>query len=63
MRTVGWIGLGIMGRPMAGHLIDAGYDLLFHDKFPISADLASRGKIVASPREIAEQSDRSDNGS
>ena len=25
METIGFIGLGIMGAPMAGHLLDAGY--------------------------------------
>jgi 3-hydroxyisobutyrate dehydrogenase-like beta-hydroxyacid dehydrogenase len=27
MAKVGFIGLGVMGRPMAGHLIDAGHEL------------------------------------
>jgi 2-hydroxy-3-oxopropionate reductase len=30
-KTIGFIGLGIMGMPMAKHLIDAGYALLVHD--------------------------------
>ena len=25
--TVGWVGLGKMGVPMAGHLLDAGFSL------------------------------------
>jgi 3-hydroxyisobutyrate dehydrogenase-like beta-hydroxyacid dehydrogenase len=28
---VGFIGLGIMGRPMAGHLAKAGHELYVHD--------------------------------
>ena len=24
---IGWIGIGIMGNPMCGHIMDAGYDL------------------------------------
>ena len=24
--SIGWIGTGVMGAPMAGHLLDAGYD-------------------------------------
>src|SRR3982074_613217 len=31
MMDVGFIGLGTMGRPMAGHLQAAGYGLFFHD--------------------------------
>ena len=27
MAKVGFIGLGVMGRPMAGHLLDAGHEL------------------------------------
>ena len=29
---IGFIGLGIMGKPMAGHLIDAGYELVVHNR-------------------------------
>ena len=32
---VGFIGLGIMGRPMAGHLIDAGHELFLYDVKPV----------------------------
>ena len=28
METIGFIGLGIMGAPMAGHLLDAGYGVV-----------------------------------
>ena len=27
-RTIGWIGTGVMGRSMARHLIDAGFEVL-----------------------------------
>ena len=27
MKKIGFIGLGIMGLPMAGHLMDAGYEM------------------------------------
>jgi 2-hydroxy-3-oxopropionate reductase len=30
-RKIGFIGLGIMGRPMAKHLLAAGYELVVHD--------------------------------
>ena len=44
MQTIGFIGLGIMGAPMAGHLIDAGYPVVTsgHRK-PPPAELVSKG--------------------
>jgi 3-hydroxyisobutyrate dehydrogenase len=30
--TVGFIGLGIMGRPMARHILQAGYPLVVHSR-------------------------------
>lgn len=32
--TIGFIGLGIMGKPMAIHLMDAGYSLVVYDTYP-----------------------------
>ena len=42
METIGFIGLGIMGAPMAGHLLDAGYNVVTssHRK-PPPADLGA----------------------
>jgi len=56
---VGFIGLGIMGRPMAKNLLDAGYDLVVYNRTREKAEeLASEGTTVAgSPKEVAEQSD------
>jgi 2-hydroxy-3-oxopropionate reductase len=56
---VGFIGLGIMGRPMAKNLIEAGYDLDVYNRTREKAEeLASEGATVAgSPKEVAEQSD------
>jgi 2-hydroxy-3-oxopropionate reductase len=56
---VGFIGLGIMGKPMAKNLIDAGYDLVVYNRTREKADeLASEGATVAgSPKEVAENSD------
>ncbi|CAO3435097.1 2-hydroxy-3-oxopropionate reductase [Azospirillum doebereinerae] len=42
---VGFIGLGIMGTPMAGHLLDAGHTLYVHDIKPVSAELTAKGAI------------------
>ena len=56
---IGFIGLGIMGKPMAGHLIDAGYDLVVHNRNRDAVDeLVGKGAIEAhSGKEVAEQSD------
>ena len=44
MTTIAFIGLGIMGRPMATHLVAAGYDVVGRDFNPASVDyLVSKG--------------------
>ncbi|MEZ5115352.1 MAG: NAD(P)-dependent oxidoreductase [Candidatus Nanopelagicales bacterium] len=46
--TVGWIGLGNMGAPLAGRLVDAGYDVTVWNRTASKADpLAERGAQVA----------------
>ena len=56
---VGFIGLGIMGKPMAKNLLEAGYDLVVYNRTREKAEeLASDGAAVAdSPKEVAERSD------
>lgn len=56
---VGFIGLGIMGGPMARNLVKAGYELVLYNRTREKAeDLAGDGAAVAeSPKEAAEQSD------
>ncbi|GHC29373.1 2-hydroxy-3-oxopropionate reductase [Aidingimonas halophila] len=59
MSKIGFIGLGIMGRPMAGHLLDAGHDVttVEHRK-PLPQELADKGaQVVASPKAVAEVSE------
>lgn len=54
---VGFIGLGIMGKPMAKNLIKAGYDLVVYDiaEEPV-AELAALGAAAAkNSREVAEE--------
>ena len=34
MSKIGFIGLGIMGTPMAGHLLRGGHELYLHDVKP-----------------------------
>lgn len=57
--VIGFIGLGIMGRPMAGHLLKAGYNLVVLDKntIPVKELVDLGAKSAASPKEVAEQSD------
>src|SRR4030081_1663080 len=43
MMDVGFIGLGTMGRPMAGHLQAAGYRLFVHDVGPSAPEVAAAG--------------------
>jgi 2-hydroxy-3-oxopropionate reductase len=57
MAKVGFIGLGIMGKPMAGHLIDAGHELSLFSLPSVPADLAARGKVCASAKEVAQNAD------
>ncbi len=56
---VGFVGLGIMGKPMARNLMGAGYDLTVHNRSRGPVDeLASEGASAAgSPREVAQNSD------
>jgi len=56
---VGFIGLGIMGRPMAGHLIAAGHELYVHDFDAASvADIVSDGATACdSNRAVAVAAD------
>ena len=55
--TIGFIGLGIMGRPMAAHLAAAGYPLVVHSRSPQPvAELVAQGAQAApSPRRVAAQ--------
>ena len=54
---VGFIGLGIMGRPMAENLIAAGYDLVAYNRTREKAEELEGATVAKSPKEVAEQSD------
>jgi len=56
---IGFIGLGIMGKPMTKNLINAGYDLtIFNRSKKAITELVQLGAIaVQSPRDVAEKSD------
>jgi len=52
---IGFIGLGIMGKPMAAHLLDGGHELWGYDLSPVTKDLLDKGaKQAASPKAVAE---------
>jgi 2-hydroxy-3-oxopropionate reductase len=58
MSKVGFIGLGIMGAPMAAHILKGGHQLYAHDHKPLPADLAGQGAVAcASGKEVAQQAD------
>ncbi len=58
MSKVGFVGLGIMGAPMAGHLLAAGHQLFAHDLRPVPQPLLDAGaRACASGREVAQSAD------
>ncbi|MEZ0213584.1 MAG: 2-hydroxy-3-oxopropionate reductase [Xanthobacteraceae bacterium] len=58
MAKIGFVGLGIMGAPMAGHLIDAGHTLYLYDVKPVPAELTAKGgTALASGKEVAQAAD------
>ena len=58
MAKIGFIGLGIMGKPMAGHLIKGGHTLFLQTRSGVTEDMKARGGIVcATPKEVAQRAD------
>ncbi|HTU86097.1 MAG TPA: 2-hydroxy-3-oxopropionate reductase [Solirubrobacteraceae bacterium] len=58
--VVGFIGLGIMGGPMALNLARAGYPLVLHNRTRAKVDefvAEAGGEAAATPREVAEQAE------
>jgi 2-hydroxy-3-oxopropionate reductase len=55
--TVGFIGLGVMGRPMAKHILAKGFPLVVHNRSRAAVDeLVNAGaKAAATPAEVARQ--------
>ncbi|QQM29815.1 2-hydroxy-3-oxopropionate reductase [Martelella lutilitoris] len=55
---IGFIGLGLMGRPMAAHLIDAGHALYINRVKPVSEFLVEKGATACdTPKAVAEAAD------
>jgi 2-hydroxy-3-oxopropionate reductase len=58
MSKLGFIGLGIMGKPMALNLIKGGHTLFLNSRSGVPAELtAAGGTACASAREVAQKSD------
>lgn len=58
MKKVGFIGLGIMGKPMAINLMDAGYSLIVLDTNKAAGDLTHKGaEAFPTCKEVAANSD------
>jgi len=56
-QVIGFIGLGIMGRPMAKNLLKAGYPLVVHNRSraPVDELVRAGARASISPREVAAQ--------
>lgn len=56
---IGWIGTGVMGLSMAGHLLDAGYSMTIYNRTRSKAQpLLDKGAVWADcPRDVAQNSD------
>jgi 2-hydroxy-3-oxopropionate reductase len=58
MHTLGFIGLGIMGAPMAAHLLAAGHTVHLHTRSQIPVPLLQAGGLAcSSAQEVAEKAD------
>jgi 2-hydroxy-3-oxopropionate reductase len=58
MSKVGFVGLGVMGRPMAAHLRAASHELYVHDHKPAPPTLLAQGAVdCASGKAVAERAD------
>jgi 3-hydroxyisobutyrate dehydrogenase-like beta-hydroxyacid dehydrogenase len=56
---VGFIGLGVMGKPMAKNVVKAGFDTVVYDllKEPVAEMQKLGAKVCSSPRELAAECD------
>ena len=54
---IGFIGLGIMGRPMALNLKQAGHDLIVPERKSLTDDIRGAAEVVADPKSVAARSE------
>ena len=59
MKRIGFIGLGIMGKPMCRNLLKAGYELTVYSRTQASVDqiVSAGAKAGTSPQDVASRSD------
>jgi 3-hydroxyisobutyrate dehydrogenase-like beta-hydroxyacid dehydrogenase len=61
MRTIGFIGLGTMGAPMALNLLNKGYEVVLYNRTRDRAESVAAGRpsatVASSPKEVARESD------
>lgn len=50
---IGFIGLGIMGRPMALNLKNAGHDLIVPERSSLTGEIRAAATVVATPKDVA----------
>jgi 2-hydroxy-3-oxopropionate reductase len=60
METIGFIGLGVMGKPMAGHLLAKGYPLVVHSRSraPVDALVQAGAARAERPSDVAARARR-----
>jgi 2-hydroxy-3-oxopropionate reductase len=58
-QVIGFVGLGIMGRPMARNLLKAGHTLVVHSRSrgPVDEIVNAGAKAASSPKDVAAQCD------
>ncbi|RBB95299.1 hypothetical protein C3E97_031420 [Pseudomonas sp. MWU12-2115] len=55
---IGFIGLGIMGAPMAGHLLQAGHTLFVNSRSGLPSSLAAQPlTLCETARQVAQQAE------
>jgi 3-hydroxyisobutyrate dehydrogenase len=59
IKTIGWVGTGVMGRSMCLHLVKAGHTAFVYNRSKAKADdlVAAGASWCGSPREVAQNSD------
>ncbi|QEZ44850.1 2-hydroxy-3-oxopropionate reductase [Cupriavidus oxalaticus] len=58
MSKIGFIGLGVMGKPMAQHIVDGGHTVLAHTRSGVPQDLLDAGvQACSSAEDLARQSE------
>ncbi|HBK06066.1 MAG TPA: 2-hydroxy-3-oxopropionate reductase [Acetobacteraceae bacterium] len=54
---IGFIGLGIMGRPMAMNLKNGGHELIVPERSSLTDEIRGAAKVVATPKAVAAESE------